>query len=202
MRSSPSAGLLLFEHSGDEPRDMLTVLLTARDPETGQRMNDAEVKANILTFFVAGQETTATADLGGLSALTNTRLVRKGRGRIRAQMERPVDGLADRLVDTRAAIEEAIRLYPPIIGLSRTAVQPEELVGRTIEPGTMVVISPWGLHRHRLLWDDPDLFDPGRFLQGAPRIQRHAYLPFWVGHACASALHSPFRRQRSRLPPS
>jgi cytochrome P450 len=46
----------------------------------------------------------------------------------------------------------------------------------------MVVISPWVLHRHRLLWDDPDLFDPRRFLRGAQRtIERHAYLPFGVG---------------------
>jgi cytochrome P450 len=75
-----------------------------------------------------------------------------------------------------------MRLYPPIIGLSRTAIQPDELVGRTIERGTMVVISPWVLHRHRLLWNDPDLFDPARFLEGAQRtIERHAYLPFGVG---------------------
>ena len=46
----------------------------------------------------------------------------------------------------------------------------------------MIVISPWVLHRHRLLWDDPDLFDPSRFLRGAQRtIERHAYLPFGVG---------------------
>jgi cytochrome P450 len=174
--------LTLAEHSDGEPRDMLTVLLTAQDPETGQRMNDAEVKANILTFFVAGQETTATALTWAVYLLSQTP---DWYARVAAESERkwsgPVDGLADRLVDTRAAIEEAMRLYPPIIGLSRTAVQQDELAGRTIEPGTMVVISPWVLHRHRLLWDDPDLFDPGRFLQGAQRIERHAYLPFGVG---------------------
>jgi cytochrome P450 len=174
--------LTLAEHSDGEPRDMLTVLLTAQDPETRQRMSDAEVKANILTFFVAGQETTATALTWAVYLLSQTP---DWYARVAAESERkwsgPVEGLADRLVDTRAVIEEAMRLYPPIVGLSRTAVQPDELVGRTIEPGTMVVISPWVLHRHRLLWDEPDLFDPGRFLQGAQRIERHAYLPFGVG---------------------
>jgi cytochrome P450 len=173
--------LLLMAHSG--PRDMLTVLLSAEDPETGRRMSDAEVKANILTFFVAGQETTAAALTWAVYLLSQAP---DWCARVTAESEQkwsgPVEGLADRLADTRAAIEEAMRLYPPIIGLSRTAMQPDELAGRTIERGTMVVISPWVLHRHRLLWNDPDLFDPARFLEGAQRtIERHAYLPFGVG---------------------
>jgi cytochrome P450 len=175
--------LTLVERSGAAPRDMLTVLLSAQDPETGRRMSDAEVKANILTFFVAGQETTAAALTWAVYLLSQAP---DWCARVMAESERkwsgPVEELAHRLADTRAAIEEAMRLYPPIIGLSRTAIQPDELVGRTIKRGTMVVISPWVLHRHRLLWDDPDLFDPTRFLEGAHRtIERHAYLPFGVG---------------------
>jgi cytochrome P450 len=91
-------------------------------------------------------------------------------------------------------VEEALRLYPPIIGITRTALQRTELAGRTIERGTMVIIAPYVLHRHRLLWREPDLFDPSRFLPGpAKAVERYAYLPFGVGpRVCigaAFALH-------------
>ena len=57
-----------------------------------------------------------------------------------------------------------------------------ELAGRTIDRGTMVVISPYVVHRHRLLWNDPDIFDPTRFLPGRSKtIERYTFLPFGVG---------------------
>jgi cytochrome P450 len=196
--------LTLAEHSGAGPRDMLTVLLSAQDPETGQRMSDAEVKANILTFFVAGQETTAAALIWTVYLLSQAP---DWRARVSAESERkwngPVEGLADRLADTRAAIEEAMRLYPPIIGLSRTAIKKDELVGRTIERGTMVVISPWcsiatvccGMTQTYLI-----PLASCRVLRG----QSNAMLicPLGWAPACASARPSPFRRRRSRWPAS
>jgi cytochrome P450 len=183
------------ENSG-WPRDMLTVLLSAKDPETGQQMSDSEVRANVLTFFVADQETTTAAMTWAIYLLSQAP---DWCARVTAESEResgaPPEELADRLTETRAVIEEAMRLYPPIIGLSRTAIRPDELAGRTIERSTMVVISPWVLHRHRLLWDNP--------LRGAQRTtERYAYLHFGVGPRSASAQPSPFRRRRSRLPPS
>jgi cytochrome P450 len=93
-----------------------------------------------------------------------------------------LDGLADRLTITRAVIDETLRLYPPITATSRTAGRCHEVLGRRIEPGALVVIVPYVLHRHRLFWDQPDLFDPSRFLMGAARkIEQGAYLPFGVG---------------------
>lgn len=105
---------------------------------------------------------------------------------MRREAEREINGsaadLADRLTDTRAVIEEAARLYPPIAAISRVAIDADELGGEAIAAGTLVVISPYVLHRHRLLWDNPDLFDPGRFL-GNKRslIERYSYLPFGAG---------------------
>jgi hypothetical protein len=116
------------------------------------------------------------------SALAQTRLLLFVTAESERESGAPRDEFADRLTETRAVIEEAMRLYPPIIGLSRTAIRPDELAGRSIERGTMVVMSPWALNRHRLLWDNPDLFGPSRFLRGAQRtIERYAYLPFGVG---------------------
>ena len=68
------------------------------------------------------------------------------------------------------------------LSLSRVAAGPDDLLGRRIRKGTLMMIVPWVLHRHRLLWEDPDGFDPRRFLPGArERIDRYAYLPFGAG---------------------
>jgi cytochrome P450 len=61
-------------------------------------------------------------------------------------------------------LDEAMRLYPPIVGITRTASRSTQLAGQGIARNTLIVISPYVLHRHRLLWEDPDLFDPARFL--------------------------------------
>jgi cytochrome P450 len=83
---------------------------------------------------------------------------------------------------TRAVIEEALRLYPPIAAISRVAMGPDELAGLQIRRGSMVVIAPWVLHRHRRLWNAPDHFDPTRFL-GSERanVDRFVWLPFGAG---------------------
>ena len=100
------------------------------------------------------------------------------------------EGLADRLVETRAVIEETNRLYPPITAISRAARGPDQLAGHPIARGTMVVIAPYVLHRHRALWVKPNYFDPGRFVAGAREaIDRFAYLPFGVGARICIGAH-------------
>jgi cytochrome P450 len=167
----------------DAPRDLLTALLAARDPETGQPMSEIEVKANILTFIAAGQETTANALTWALFLLTSSpEWLERVHAETESEFDGDLEGLADRLATTRAVLDEALRLYPPITATSRTAGQRDELLGQPIENGTMVVIAPYVLHRHRLLWEDPDVFDPSRFLPGAAKkIERGAYIPFGTG---------------------
>ena len=165
------------------PRDILTLLLEARDPETGAALSETEVRANILTFIAAGHETTANCITWTLYLLSQSP---EWRSRVQAEADRELDGghdkLSERLVETRAVIEEANRLYPPIAAISRAALGPDELAGEPIRRGTMVVIAPYVLHRHRTLWSDPDRFDPNRFLDGErERIDRFAYLPFGTG---------------------
>jgi cytochrome P450 len=165
------------------PRDLLTLLLEAQDPETSAGMTEAEVRANVLTFISAGQETTANALTWSLFLLSQSRGWRE---RVTAEAERetagPLEGLDDRLVETRAVVDEAMRLYPPIVAISRAAIGPDELAGQPIKPGTLVCIAPYVLHRHRQMWENPDIFDPSRFLPAARnKIDRFAYLPFGVG---------------------
>jgi cytochrome P450 len=173
----------LAEEPDSVSRDILTLLLAAHDTETGRGLSEIELKANIITFIAAGHETTANALSWSLFLLSQSP---QWSERVAAEAERefdgPPEGLSDRLVATRAVIEEAIRLYPPLAAVSREAIRPDELAGHAIAAGTMVVIAPYVLHRHRNLWKNPDLFDPTRFLAGArDKINRYAYLPFGAG---------------------
>ena len=165
------------------PRDLLTLLLEAADPQTGTGLSDEEVRANVITFIGAGHETTANALTWALFLLS---LAPEWRERLAAEADRvlagPIELAADRLVETRAVIEEAMRLYPPVASLSREALGPDDLCGRRIRKGALIIVSPWVLHRHKLLWREPERFDPGRFLPGAREsIDRFAYLPFGAG---------------------
>ena len=173
----------LAESPDSVPHDLLTLLLRARDPETGAKLGEEDVRSNILTFIAAGHETTANCLTWSVFLLSQSP---EWRERVRLEAEREfdgtTDGLADRLVETRAVLDEANRLYPPITAISRAAGAPDELAGHAIKAGTMIVIAPYVLQRHRRLWDDPNRFEPARFLNGArDTIARFAYLPFGAG---------------------
>jgi len=173
----------IAKNPADAPRDILTLLLEATDPETGQPLSETEIRANILTFIAAGHETTANCITWSLFLLSQSP---QWRERVHAEADRefdgPTEGLADRLIETRAVIDESNRLYPPIGAISRSAIGPDKLAGEPISPGTMVVIAPYVLHRHRTLWTKPATFDPNRFLGHArEKIDRFSYLPFGVG---------------------
>ncbi|HLL26110.1 MAG TPA: cytochrome P450, partial [Xanthobacteraceae bacterium] len=165
------------------PQDILTLLVEAKDPDSGQALSEAEIRANVLTFITAGHETTANSIAWSLFLLSQSaewqERVRREAGR---ELDGDIEGLAERLVETRAVVDEAVRLYPPIGAISRAALGPDELAGEPITRGTLVVIAPYVLHRHRTLWTRPDYFDPSRFLNGArEKVDRFAYLPFGAG---------------------
>jgi cytochrome P450 len=181
------------------PRDLLTLLLEAQDPETGAGMSEAEVRSNIITFIAAGHETTANAVAWTLFLLSQSP---EWCARVKAEACRElggtVAGLAERLPIARAVIDEALRLYPPLPAISRAAVGPDELAGVKIKPGSMVVIAPYVLHRHRMLWNRPDVFDPTRFLGSArDAIPKYTYLPFGVGPRIC--IGSPFALQEATI---
>ena len=163
--------------------DLLDLLLAGEDPETGRRMNTAELRDNLLTFIVAGHETTALA-LGWSLYLLGEDL--QVQARLRAEANHVLQGRAataadvPRLTYTRAVIEEALRLYPPAAFLSRTAMAPDRLCDRDIRRGDTVILPVYALHRNRLLWADPDAFRPDRFTPGH-KTDRFAYLPFGDG---------------------
>src|SRR5262249_45794848 len=104
---------------------------------------------------------------------------------------------------TRMVIEEAMRLYPPVHTISRTAIGEDRIGGVRVPPGALISISPYVTHRSPNLWPEPDRFDPERF-RPAAAAQRHrfAYLPFGGGPRISSATALRLRRPRSSLRPS
>ena len=174
---------ILSEQPNGAPSDLLTRLLEALDTNSDGGITESEVRSNILTFIAAGHETTANTLSWAMFLLSQSP---QWREQVEAEADRelagPAAGMVDRLVETRAVIEETIRLYPPIAAISRVALEGDDLNGERVRPGSLIVISPYVLHRHRLLWDRPDAFDPGRFLGGdREMIDRFAYLPFGAG---------------------
>jgi cytochrome P450 len=172
----------IAENPAGAPKDLLTLLLTARDPEGGALFGPAEVYDNVMTFIFAGHETTANALAWTLYLLsqfpdTDARV---------AEEVRDANGDVSKLVYTRMVIEEALRLYPPAPFVSRDSVGPDTIGPIEIRARTSVLISPWILHRHRELWEAPDYFDPERFAPGRrEKIHRFAYIPFGAGpHIC------------------
>lgn len=169
--------------SGKAPHDLLTLLLTASDPETGNGLTDLEVKANIVTFIAAGHETTANALTWALYCVSQDA---SSRERLEAEADEAIrpDGsfaLTD-LPFARGVMEEAMRLFPPVPFMSRQALRDDRIGRIKIPRNSTVMVAPWVLHRHRLLWDDPDAFIPDRFTaEHRETIDRYAYLPFGAG---------------------
>ncbi|WP_375460708.1 cytochrome P450 [uncultured Enterovirga sp.] len=165
-------------------------LLDARDEETGERMNDEALRNEAAVIFMAGHETTANTLAWAWFLLSQAPDVE---AKLHAELDtvlgdRP-PGLADvgRLPYTRAVVEETLRLYPPVPILAREATEEETLRGRRVPKGSLVMVVPWVLHRHKQLWDRPDHFVPERFLDGSPEpVSRYAYVPFSIGpRVCA-----------------
>jgi cytochrome P450 len=82
---------------------------------------------------------------------------------------------------TRAVVQEAMRLYPPVGWFGRLAAGPDRIGGHDIPAGAILALSPWLVQRDPRLWPKPDRFDPGRFAPGAPRPAPYAYFPFGGG---------------------
>ena len=173
-------------------RDLLDLLMAARSPETGAPFTYAEVRDQVATMILAGHETTAVllfwaTYLLALAPDLQEQVAREAQG---ADLTAPAGCAQDgRLPLTRAVIDETMRLYPPAFVIVRRALQADSVAGVEIAAGDIVMISPWVLHRHSRLWDDPHAFDPGRFLPGAPAVPRYAYLPFGVGPRVCIGAH-------------
>jgi len=167
------------------PNDLVSLLAAARDPETGAALSEQTIHDNLVTFIGAGHETTANA-LGWTLFLLSE--YPWAFDRMAQEVDAVLGSRAPTLEDVarldvvRMTFEEAMRLYPPVPFLSREAAGPDRIGDLDIVPGTLIIVAPWLVHRHRLLWREPDLFEPERFSpERRAKIPRFAYLPFGIG---------------------
>ncbi len=175
-----------------EGRDIAGDLIAARNPDTGEGFTREELIDQIGVFFLAGHETTA-------SVLTWTFFILSQRPEIVARMRAEIAAVAGdgpvelqhvkKLEFVRDVFREALRLYPPITFIPRVAAEDTTIGPYRAKRGTMVMIAPWTIHRHRALWRDADRFDPDRFADPAQRESvADAYLPFGMGpRVCVGA---------------
>ncbi|MFT4151613.1 MAG: cytochrome P450 [Paracoccaceae bacterium] len=164
------------------PPDLLDLLMAGADPETGRAMSADELRDNLLTFIVAGHETTALTLAWALYLCAFDPAVQQAaRDEAQAVLGDRAATAADlpALPRTRRIVEETLRLYPPAAFVSRTAMAQDRLCGREVLPGDTVILPIYAIHRHHKLWSDPDRFDPARFAGPAP--DRFAFLPFGDG---------------------
>lgn len=168
----------------DHP-DLLDLLLEAEDADTAEKMTDQQILDEVLTFIVAGHETTANALTFGWYLLAQ-------HPEVEAQLQQELDDvLAGRpatledlpqLPYNLMVFEETLRLYPPSVILPRQANEADQIGPYHVPADTIVLISQYVVHRHPDLWPEPDRFDPERFRPDAARSRhRYSYLPFGDG---------------------
>ncbi|MGH8766135.1 MAG: cytochrome P450, partial [Burkholderiales bacterium] len=165
--------------------DLLHRLMRAKDPETGRTMNRRQLVDNLLTFYLAGHETTARALAWTLFLLSRSP---EWSARLEEEIERVTGGSpvqsahVEQLVLVQQVIKESMRLYPPVPLLSRQCVAPARLRDLDIVPGATIAMPIYAMHRHAKRWEDPDSFDPTRFApEREAKIPRYQYLPFGAG---------------------
>lgn len=192
MREIAERVLAETRRKGVQGKDLLGQLVTARDPATGEAMPDHAIVDNVVTFLIAGHETTSQALTWTLYLLA---LFPEWQERVRQEvLEVTGSGELDREALERltlldAVFQESMRLFPPAPTLMRRTLKPVTLGGIALEAGATVVIPIYVVHRHHLLWRDPLSFDPTRFSPEI-RVTRHrcAYMPFSTGpRSCIGA---------------
>ena len=178
---------------GVDRGDLLSMLMNARDPDSGQAMSDKQLRDEMITILTAGHETTAN----GLSFCWWL-LARhpECQARLQREVDRVLQGRPPSFADLpslpycRMVFEETLRLYPPAHTISRRALRDDKIGGVRVPAGANITISPFATHRNPHLWPDPDRFDPERFHPDqAAKRHRFAFLPFGGGPRICIGMH-------------
>jgi cytochrome P450 len=167
------------------PADFMSRLLDAFSQNHPPARAAELALGNGILFFVAGHETTANVLTWALYLMGGDPEVQE-RCAAEAQAAISAGGgptaILGRLPYLRMVLDETMRLYPPASRFDRSPIKDDVLCGRPVRAGDMVTIWPWLLHRHELLWDEPDLFNPENFSPDArARQHRFQYIPFGGG---------------------
>jgi cytochrome P450 len=163
--------------SGEARGDLLDALLHELD---GRALRD-----DVITFLLAGHETTANALVWACWLLGGDPEVA---ARLRSEIDGALGGRPPTLEDlprlgyVRMVLDEAMRLYPPVWVVDRNTIADDAIGGHRIRKGTLVMLSQYVTHRHPAFWPEPERFDPERFAPEAAKARpRYAYFPFIGG---------------------
>jgi cytochrome P450 len=171
--------------SNEDTGDLLSMMLQTRDEETGQGMDEQQLRDEIITLLFAGQETSAEALTWTWYLLTQ---YPEAEAQFHAEIDRVLNGRIPTIKDlpqlpyTKMLIEESMRIYPPAWEVMRNTINDDELGGYHIPARSMLFWSQYTVHRHPDFWENPEEFKPERFLPEAVK-KRHsyAYIPFSNG---------------------
>jgi cytochrome P450 len=185
MRGAVDHVIAERRRNSSDSADLLSMLMTARDEDTGETMTDEQLRVEVTTFLLAGQETTSLALTWIWYLLSQHPAAQQ---RLEDEVDAALDGRPPEYNDlvnlpyVRMVIDEAMRLYPPAWGFSRQAIGADQIGGFNLPSGFLVFVVPYVLHRLPAFWNDPDVFDPERFTpeRSADR-PKFVYLPFGAG---------------------
>ncbi|GAB5547353.1 MAG: cytochrome P450 [Sandaracinaceae bacterium] len=179
-------GIIEQRRRGTERRDdLLQMLLEAEDEETGERMDDRQLRDEVMTMFLAGHETTANMLTWTLYLLS---LAPEHARRARDEAfevlgDRPATAADCKALQyTKQVLQESMRLRPPVWVVGRSPSEDDVVGGYRIPKGSLVFLSQWITHRHPSFWEDPEGFDPERFAPARVKaMHRSQYFPFSAG---------------------
>jgi cytochrome P450 len=164
---------------------LLSILLQARDEETGQRMSERQLRDEVVTLFLAGFETTARSLTWGWYLLSRHPKVQD---HLIAEVDAVLGGRRPTVEDlyhlpyTRRVVDETLRLYPPTALLGRQIVADDVIGNVRVGAGGIIMLVPYLTHRLPTFWPDPERFDPDRFCPEAMAARpKSAYIPFISG---------------------
>lgn len=178
----------IIEERRREPRqsnDLLSILMDARDADTNEVMTDQQLRDEVMTLMLAGHDTTATMVAWALLMLSQHPMFLEG---LRDEVDTLMAGRLPEASDmkglefTKRIIQEVARLRPSIWWFARVAINDDNIAGQPIKAGTTVFISQYLIHTHPQVWEDPEKFDPDRFLpENSMGRSKFAYFPFGAG---------------------
>lgn len=165
--------------------DMLDALINTRDEETGQPVTDKQIRDEVITLLIAIHETVSSTLTWGWYLLARNPVIwERMRAEIVQVLERRTPRTRDllELVYTGWVLNETMRLYPPVWLTTRQTIQPDEILRHRVDPETLIILSPYTVHRHPKFWEEPRRFAPMRFsAEHVAKRPPYAYIPFGGG---------------------
>jgi len=164
-------------------KDILSLLFNAKDAETGSLLTDLELRDEIKTFILAGHETTSTLLVWvfyclSLNLESQEKLISEIDQKLQGKFPTPEDVEGTLLPYLNAFMKEVLRIYPPVSIVTRVTASDDILAGYQIPKGTRIVLSPYILHHHPNQWDQPEVFNPDRWMKSTnSNIETNDNLP-------------------------